>query len=740
MIGRVKHIFPKFLAFNIMIVGILFCPNLANAQVNLGADTTICGGSSFTLNINGPGVNGIAVALSDDIHSDVVPIPFPFTYFGNVYNSCVIASNNYITFDLSEANQYSPWSIANPIPSPALPTNSIMAPYQDVNPGNGGAVNYATIGQAPNRIFVVTFFEVPMFSCTQLCFGNQIKLFEGTNEIQIHIGNKPLCASWNSGVAIEGIQDATGTNAFVVPGRNYPTQWSAMNDAYSFMPTGPTTYTVNTTPFNFENIITSGNNIAITWTDLAGNLVGNGATLDVTPTQSTSYIGSVSLQCSGTVFTDTITIYVSDTDVDTTITESSCVPGNDGEIEVNATGSFSPYDITIMDNTGGTVLQDVGVNGQSTATGLPPGNYNVTVIDDLGCNIQVPVNVPGPPALLADTNQTNILCNGETNGTATVTVISGTQPYTYLWNDSMNQTTPVATDLAAGLYVVTITDDNACVIEETFVISEPMPLILQMHSITDTCEKEVGTAYVNVLGGTRPYGYFWYGATPALDSLSMDSVATLLGEGDYDLIVTDANGCIDSNDVSVDNIPSPVAKFTFIASNEGILNPEVEFTNLSQNSETWWWDFGDHLGVSSDEHPVYLYPSDSADVYKVTLVSTNEYSCHDTVYGFVTIKPHFTFYIPTAFTPRSNDLNDMFVPVGEGFDYDSFKMTIYDRWGQIIFQTNDIKQGWNGNSHINGEHAPNGTYMYKIEVREPIGFEPKYFYGKVTLIWDSGAK
>ncbi len=737
MFNTYKAKIAKFLSVNLLLIGIIFGFKPAAAQVNLGPDTTICGGATFTLNINNNNGNTgtvVNVPLSDDIHSGVVPIPFPFTFFGNVYNSCVIASNNYVTFDLTQASQYSPWSIANAIPSPLLPTNSIMAPYQDVNPGNAGAVNYTTVGTAPNRIFIVTFVDVAMFSCNSLCFANQVKLFEGTNEVQIHISNKPLCSSWNNGVAIEGIQDATGTNAYVVPGRNYPTQWTAVDDAYSFMPTGPSTYNMTPVPFNYENIITVGGGVNVNWYDQSGTQVGTGATLDITPTQTTDFIGEVVFDCSGTTHRDTITIYVSDTEVDTVVTESSCVPGNDGEIEITATGSFGPYNMTVTDNGGTALLQNQNVASSATAAGLAPGNYTLEVEDDLGCIIPFDIDVPGPPALIVDTNQTNILCNGETNGTATVSVTSGTAPFSYVWNDPLSQTTATATDLASGLYIVTITDDNACVIEETFVISEPMPLILQMHSITDTCEKEVGTAYVNVLGGTEPYSYMWSGAGE--DTLSMDSIAKLLGEGDYNLVVTDFNGCIDSNDVSVNNIPSPVAKFTFLANPAGILEPEVEFTNQSQNSETWWWDFGDNLGVSSEEHPAYEYTSDSADVYKVVLVSTNEYQCHDTVVGFVTIKPHFTFYIPNAFTPRSNGINDMFTPVGEGFDIDSYKMTIYDRWGQLLFQTNDITNGWNGNSHISGQKVPNGTYMYKIEVREPIGFEPKYFYGHVNVIWD----
>lgn len=719
-----------------MIVGgILFGYNFASAQVDLGPDTTICNGDPFLLNINGPGVDGIGVQLSDDSYTQAIPIPFPFTYFGNVYNSCLISSNNYITFDLTDAGGYSPWSFNTPIPSAALPVNSIMAPYQDVNPGAGGSVNYATIGTAPNRIFVVSFIEVPMFSCTDLCFGNQIKLFEGTNEIQIHIENKPLCPTWNSGAAIEGIQNENGTIAFEAPGRNYPTQWTAQNDGYSFMPTGPSSYNVTQVPFDFENIITQGNGILIEWYE-GGNLVGNGTTLNINPTVTSDYVGQVTLTCSGSVFRDTLTVFVSNTTVDTAITEASCVPGHDGIIVASPTGDFGPYDFLWTDQNGGTVLQENGISGSSAASNLDPGTYNLNVTDALGCDLPFVINVPGPPALSADTDQVNILCNGETNGEATVTVTSGTPPYSYIWDDSTGTTTPVADNLGAGLYTVTITDANSCIIEERFFISEPMPLLLQMSSITDTCEKHVGSAIVEVLGGVYPYNYQWANNANGATLPSSDSIADLLPEGSYKVRVADANGCMDSASVNVSNLPSVVAKFTFRVDPAGVLNPEAIFTNGSLNAEFYDWDFGDNFGISTEEHPTYLFPDDTAQTYKVTLVAFDSYGCYDTTYGFVPIRPHFSFYIPNAFTPRKNDINDSFAPKGEGFDFDSYRMLIYDRWGNLVFQTNDMTEGWNGNSHTSGQPAPSGVYVYKIEIREPIGFEPKYFYGHVTLLWD----
>ena len=182
-------------------------------------------------------------SLYDDNHSDTIPIGFPFCFFGDTVTECVISSNGYITFNLENAKNWSNWIIEDSIPfgpdtsyAYSKPYNAIMGPYQDIFPGNGGEVSYATYGVPPYRRFVASYDSVPMFSCTNLLFSNQMVIYESLNVIDINIANKPLCNTWTDGVAIEGIQNHDGTEAYVIPGRNYPTQWTAQYDSYRFIP------------------------------------------------------------------------------------------------------------------------------------------------------------------------------------------------------------------------------------------------------------------------------------------------------------------------------------------------------------------------------------------------------------------------------------------------------------------------------------------------------------------------
>ena len=187
----------------------------------------------------------------DDHWSSTVTLPFPFCFYGNPYYQVVIGSNEILSFDLSYASSYCPWPLTSgtSLPSSTYPTNSIMEPYQDIDPTNSGGIYWQLIGTAPCRMLVVSFYNVPYYggdgsvntgdcSPASIYATSMAVLYESTNVIEIYIQDKPDCLGWNSGLAIEGIQDASGSNAAFVPGRNN-TVFTASNDAYRFTPKWP---------------------------------------------------------------------------------------------------------------------------------------------------------------------------------------------------------------------------------------------------------------------------------------------------------------------------------------------------------------------------------------------------------------------------------------------------------------------------------------------------------------------
>ena len=204
-----------------MLLGIL---NLS-AQVDAGQDVTICNiqtvdlSADYTPNSVGtndysiesialnmdPSATGTGIAtLTDDSYSGIIDVGFDFCFYGNVYNQLLISTNNYVTFDLTEANGYSPWNTYE-IPSafpPGQVLDAIMGPWMDLNPANGGTIYYTVYGVAPFRRFVISFEDFGYYSCAGMAFNGQIKLFETTNVIEVHIQDQPLCATWNNGESV----------------------------------------------------------------------------------------------------------------------------------------------------------------------------------------------------------------------------------------------------------------------------------------------------------------------------------------------------------------------------------------------------------------------------------------------------------------------------------------------------------------------------------------------------------
>ena len=107
----------------------------------------------------------------------------------------------------------------------------------------------------------------------------------------------------------------------------------------------------------------------------------------------------------------------------------------------------------------------------------------------------------------------------------------------------------------------------------------------------------------------------------------------------------------------------------------------------------------------------------------------NQYLCNDTICDSVTVKPDFSFYVPNIFTPNGDDLNEFFTPMGKSFK--DYQLAIYDRWGQVIFRSNDIQFSWDGKMS-SGKYAVNGIYVYTIDLKD-LDNVKHHFIGNIAL-------
>ncbi|MFH1319206.1 MAG: PKD domain-containing protein [Bacteroidota bacterium] len=406
------------------------------------------------------------------------------------------------------------------------------------------------------------------------------------------------------------------------------------------------------------------------------------------------------------------------------VTYNSCENVCEADATVNTTGGTPPY----------TYQWTPSGQTTATATGLCPMIHNIMVTDANGCQIMNYVNILEPTPMESDIiNYTNIICNGNCDGTATVTVTGGFPVYTFLWDPPVGgQIDSTATGLCAGIsYTVTVISANGCdTTTSSITLSEPDPLTTGITSANNPLCKEFcdGEATVIRAGGVPPYTYSW-----SHDSTIVDSFATGLCPGTYTITVTDANGCESIITHSVVVTSQPIdAEFTMNPQLTTILNPSIIFTNMSLpyvDSLSHEWYFGD--GDSSiDIHPAHTYPD--TGTYTVMLVITSSVGCLDTAIHDLVIVSDYTIFVPNTFTPNGDTDNDWFIPVGTGLEK-NFDMYIYNRWGDLIFETHDINQPWDGRANGGKDIAQTDVYVWVIYTFDFFGRRHQYV-GHVTLI------
>ena len=543
----------------VFLIGVFFIGiNSINAQIIVSNDTTRCGNYTDVLQA----VGAVQDSLNgDDDYSGVIQIGFPFTFYGLTYTSLVVCDNGYITFDTTLANQSSGYSINNAVPNPVPnpfsqdPYNAIMAPWHDVllatpwGTGNG-SVFISKTGIAPNRRFIATWCAAAMFSCTDSLNTFQIILHEGSDKIETFIDTKKSC-SWNSGAAVHGLVDATSTNADIVMDpvllqpRNFPLLWTAASEGWEFLPNGPTGYTINQIPFS---VIFAGVN---TWTDVNGTVLGVGSTLPVNVSNSTVIYANITGECSGGNLTDSIIITISGCfDIVLSGTDASC-SGDDATITVfpDLNLTSPPWNIELLDMNSVLVQNFPNViTNTHTFYNLFPGSYIVRVTDGFGDSSQDTIAVGQSfNPLSVSSYPTNVSCYEDSDASIAVWAHNGLLPYSFYIDGVLSANAfpydSLFTDLSCGTYIISVVDDNDCMMRDTVIIDCPkfalqalaQSKVVVCHGSSDGFAVGFGS------GGTPGYSYEWFDAS--YTSFSLNDTAFGLSAGSYYLEVMDANGC-----------------------------------------------------------------------------------------------------------------------------------------------------------------------------------------------------
>jgi gliding motility-associated-like protein len=208
--------------------------------------------------------------------------------------------------------------------------------------------------------------------------------------------------------------------------------------------------------------------------------------------------------------------------------------------------------------------------------------------------------------------------------------------------------------------------------------------------------------------------------------------------GCYDVSITvvSAEGC--SNTAVAPQIacvfPVPEANFAFSPDPVSEFYTDVQFYNLTTNGNIFNWTIeGGFPSSSTATHPSTLYPPETPGEYPVTLIAENEFGCIDTAHAVVIVFPDVLIYVPNAFTPDGNQHNNRWKPSIIGIDDVGYKLLVFNRWGELVWESTDLNESWDGN--YKNIRVKEGTYVWKLEAVQRHTKETLKWTGHVNVLY-----
>ncbi len=400
-----------------------------------------------------------------------------------------------------------------------------------------------------------------------------------------------------------------------------------------------------------------------------------------------------------------------------TVTPANC-GASDGSIDIAATG-LATLNYSI----------DNGITTQTTSnfSGLAAGPFTVLVEDGFGCQVTINTTVTANNGALLSAGLDQTACAG----TTILLNATGAGIVGVIWDNGVTNNAPFPATTTTT-YTATGTDINGCFSTDQVTITvTPSPVFNVNTDLTSGCAPLTVNFSANSAAGSTISWEFSNGQN--FNSGNNHSVVFQI-PGCYDLaVVVSQNGCS-----SVQNLPSivcvnpdPIASFLVNPSNLSLENTLANFINTSSNATNYVWSFGDN-GFSVLENPTHEFPS-VAGFYTTTLVATNADGCTDTAQVNIQIREELIYYIPNSFTPDGDEFNEQFLPVfTSGFDPQDYNLLVYNRWGELIFETRNHLVGWDGT--YKGNLVKDGIYTYLVEFKSSVNDGRFQVTGHVSML------
>ncbi len=535
-------------------------------------------------------------------------------------------------------------------------------------------------------------------------------------------GTLPYSYHWSPG-------NSNTTSLTVVPAAGYNNYMLTLTDKNGCSSVDSTSVTVNSLP-----VVTAASTAFCSGD--SGNLFGSGALTYVwnpamglsnpsiaNPTvmlNSSITYTLTGINANGCIDTAIVTATVYALPLVTVNSDTICAGSQTVVLTAHGASTYSwNNSSSLSNNTGASVIASPSVST----------TYSVTGTDTNGCSRTAVSIVKINP--LPDVQANAVaLCKGSSD----TLHVSGASTYTWVPATGLsnpNSANPVMINLNATFtYTVTGTDSNGC--KDTAIVQvtvNPLPAI----SITPSAASGCAPLCVNFSNTSNAQAScFWqFGDGTSSSSCAPQNCYQTQGTYHPSLTLTDMNGCVSTASIPVNVYPLPHANFNAIPLVTTILDPHIEFTNTSSGAVSWNWLFGDPKNSHSViQHPGFTYLDTGS--YQVSLSVVSSYGCVDTIVQTIRIEDDFVLYVPNAFTPNDDNNNELFFAKGTGIK--QFTMDIFDRWGNLIFTSNNINQGWNGTMYGKGkEICQEDVYVWMIEAKGSTG-SVKKLTGRLSLI------
>ncbi|MDY0142212.1 MAG: choice-of-anchor L domain-containing protein [Bacteroidales bacterium] len=420
--------------------------------------------------------------------------------------------------------------------------------------------------------------------------------------------------------------------------------------------------------------------------------------------------------------------------------------GGEAEVIAQAAGGTPPYQFYWSGTDGSEEFQHL--------FSASPGNtttYNLTVTDNRGCTAagyHVKVNVYPPLSINNIINSVNNVCFG--SSTEIELDISG-------GNGGPYQITTSQGDIVGSPFIfypeettnLVFTVEDMC---ETPNVHDSITIYVHQKPFVDfAVDMNQGCPGHKIpfwsLDSVDNYEYIWdFGDDRFAFVKNPTHVYSESGYFQVELTVRDEFGCTNNiiKDSLVQIYPQPYANFTAEPEVASILNPQIKFINYSEDAFFNFWYYGDGDSTINFRSPMHFF--DNIGEYEVMLISQNEYGCTDTAIRNITIRSEHTVWAPTAFTPNGDGINDCFRVCGIGINRHTFDIKIYNRWGELVFASDNFDpeadcsscgagawDGTKGSRNAGDKYLPNGIYYWNVRFTDldQIGHEQQ---GNIQLI------